>query len=156
MFVSKLAMEALPNVHPVTMFIMVLTFSYGWRAVIPTYVYVLLVGVYAGFAVWWIPYLYIWAVIWALTMLIPYDRLPEKARLVLIPAFCGFFGLIYGTLYAPAQALLFRLDFNATLKWIAAGLPWDVVHCVGNVAIGLLIVPLTDLTRKLRAKIEKT
>ena len=55
MFVSKLAMEGLPNVHPVTMLIMVLTFAYGWRAVFPLTVYTFLVGVYAGFSRWWIP-----------------------------------------------------------------------------------------------------
>lgn len=152
MFVSKLAMEGLPNVHPITMFIMVLTFSYGWRAVIPTYVFVLLTGVYAGFAMWWIPYLYIWAVIWAMTMLIPYDRIPARVKSVVLPLICGFFGLIYGTLYAPAQAVMFHLGPSSTLKWIVAGLPWDVVHCVGNICIGLLIVPLTEVTRKLRAK----
>lgn len=152
MFVSKLAMEGLPNVHPVTMLIMVFTFSYGWRAVIPTYVFVFLTGIYAGFAMWWIPYLYIWAIIWALTLLIPYDRIPEKARLIVLPVICGFFGLIYGTLYAPAQAVMFGMGFESTLKWIVAGLPWDGVHAVGNFSIGFLIVPLTDVLRKLRAK----
>ncbi len=154
MFVSKVAMEGLPNIHPVTMFIMVLTFSYGWRAVIPVYVFVLLTGIYNGFPIWWIPYLYLWAVIWALTLLIPYDRIPKKARFFVIPIFCGFFGLIYGTLYSPAQAILFKMSFGTTLRWIAAGLPWDCVHAAGNVVIGTLIVPLTELTRKLKAETE--
>ena len=152
MFVSKLAMEGLPNVHPVTMFIMVLTFSYGWRAVIPVYVFVFLTGAFNGFPVWWIPYLYIWAVIWGLCMLVPYDKIPKGVRGVVLPIICGFFGLIYGTLYAPAQAVLFHMNFGTTLKWILAGLPWDAVHCSGNIAMGLLIVPLTELTRKLKAK----
>ncbi|MBQ6676672.1 MAG: hypothetical protein IJM71_01355 [Clostridia bacterium] len=152
MFVSKLAMEGLPNVHPVTMLIMVLTFAYGWRAVFPLTVYIFLVGIYAGFSLWWIPYLYIWAIFWAISMLIPYDGIPVKVKVFVLPLICGFFGLIYGTLYAPAQALMFGMNFGTTLKWIAAGLPWDGIHAVGNFSIGFLIVPLTDVLKKLRAK----
>ena len=152
MFVSKLAMEGLPNVHPVTMLIMVLTFAYGWRAVFPLTVYIFLVGIYAGFSLWWIPYLYIWAIFWAISMLIPYDRIPVKVKVFVLPLICGFFGLIYGTLYAPAQAIMFGMNFDTTLKWILTGLPWDGVHAVGNFSIGFLIVPLTDVTKKHRAK----
>lgn len=151
-FVSKNVMEFLPNVHPVTMFVMVLTFSYRWRALIPIYIFVFMIGVQHGFPLWWIPYLYIWTVYWAVTMLIPYQKIPMKARLILLPVLCGFFGLAYGTLYAPAQALMFHLNFKQTLAWIAAGLPWDAVHFFGNLSIGTLVVPLTELVLKMKKK----
>ena len=47
---------------------------------------------------------------------------------------------------------MFGMNFGTTLKWIAAGLPWDGIHAVGNFSIGFLIVPLTDVLKKLRAK----
>lgn len=151
MFVSKLAMEGIPNVHPIAMFVMVLTISYGYRALVPIYVYVLLNGIYAGFAMWWIPYLYIWTVYWAVTMLIP-KNISMKVKAVLYPALCALYGLMFGTLYAPAQALMFNFSLSTTLKWIIAGLPWDAVHAVGNLFMGLLVLPLSQLISKLQKK----
>ena len=50
MLTSKIVMEAVPNVHLLGMFTMLLTVVYRRRALYPIYVYVLLNGVYAGFA----------------------------------------------------------------------------------------------------------
>ena len=61
MFVSKFIMEGLPNIHPLTMFIMTFSVVYGIKALIPIYIYVFLNGIFASFNTWWIPYLYIWA-----------------------------------------------------------------------------------------------
>ena len=55
---------------------------------------------------------------------------------------CALHGFLYGTLYAPAQALLFGLDFEQMIAWIIAGLPWDLVHGVSNFICGLLICPI--------------
>ena len=40
MFVSKLLMEFLPNIHLLGMFIMVFTIVYRWKALVPIYIYV--------------------------------------------------------------------------------------------------------------------
>ena len=63
-------------------------------------------------------------------------------------AVCAAHGFLFGTLYAPAQALLFGLDFRGMIAWIVAGLPWDFVHGVCNFFCGLLICPLIALLRK--------
>ena len=148
MFVSKLAMEALPNIHPVAMFIMVFTIVYRARALIPIYIFILLTGLYGGFNLWWIPYIYIWTILWGLTMLLPRD-LPRKAGAIVYPMVCALFGLLYGTLYAPAQALLFGYDLEKTLLWISTGIPYDILHGFGNLGIGLLVLPLSELLKKL-------
>ena len=67
MFCSKIAMEALPNVHLLGMLTMVYTIVYRYRALIPVYIYVLLNGAFAGFNLWWVPYLYIWTILWGIT-----------------------------------------------------------------------------------------
>ena len=144
MLASKLALEALPNIHPLTMFVMVFTIVYRIRALIPIYVFVLLSGLYYGFAMWWIPYLYLWTVMWAFTMLLP-QNMPRKIAVIV----CGLFGLTYGTLYAPAQAIMFGYDFSTTIKWILAGLPWDAVHGLGNLGMGLLVYPLSRTLMRL-------
>lgn len=151
MFCSKVLMEILPNIHLLGMFTMVFTLVFRKKALIPIYIYVLLNGLYAGFNVWWMPYLYIWTILWAVTMLLP-KKMPKKVARIVYPIVCCLHGLAFGTLYAPAQALLFGMDLKQTVAWIIAGLPFDVVQGVGNLFAGLLILPLTDLLKKLFAQ----
>lgn len=148
MFISKLLMEGLPNVHLLGMLTISYTLVYRKKALIPIYVYVLLNGLYAGFNMWWVPYLYIWTVLWAITMLLP-KKMPKKVSAVVYPLLCALHGLAFGTLYAPAQALMFGLSFENTIRWIVAGLPWDAVHAVGNLATGLLILPTVAVLKRL-------
>ena len=148
MFVSKLVMEFLPNIHLLGMLTMVYTLTFRAKALVPIYVYVFVNGLYAGFATWWVPYLYIWTVLWGLTMLLP-RRMPRWLCCVVYPLVCGLHGLAYGTLYAPAQALMFGLNWKMTVAWIVMGLPFDAIQAVGNLLAGLLIVPMVELLKKL-------
>ncbi len=152
MFVSKLIMEAIPNVHLLGMFTMALTIVYRWEALIPIYLYVMINGVYAGFSTWWIPYLYLWALLWAVTMLLPRAMKPRTAKTV-YPLTCGLFGLSFGTLYAPAYALMFGLDLRQMVVWILGGLfSFDILQAVGNGVAGLLVYPLSQLLLKLESR----
>ena len=148
MFCSKIVMELLPNIHLLGMFTIVYTVVFRAKALIPIYIFVFMTGLYAGFAPWWIPYLYLWAVLWGIAMLLPVN-MPQKVARILYPIVCAMHGFAYGTLYAHAQALLFGLDPSQTLAWIVAGLPWDIAHGIGNIFSGLLIFPLSELLKKL-------
>ncbi len=148
MFVSKIVMEPLPNMHLLGALTMVYTLVFRANALIPIYIYVAVNGLYAGFAVWWVPYLYVWAVLWGITMLMP-RRMPPWLCCVVYPLVCGLHGLAFGVLCAPMQALFFHLDWDMTVAWVIAGLPFDAIHAVGNVLAGLLIMPLTELLTKL-------
>lgn len=139
MYVSKLLMEFLPNVHLIGIFVVATTVVYRKKALYPLYVFVFLVGLFNGFSIWWIPYLYIWTILWGFTMLIP-TKLSPKVRYVLYPLVCAIHGYLYGTLYAPAQALLFHYSFKATITWIITGLPWDMVHGTSNLICGTIII----------------
>ncbi len=147
MFISKLLMEGLPNIHLIGVFIVALTVVYRARALWPIYVFVALTGLYAGFAPWWVPYLYIWTVLWGVTMLLP-RRMPKKVAPVVYSAVCAAHGFLFGTLYAPAQALLYGLDVAGMIGWIVAGLYADLLHGIGNLAVSVLIVPLIQLIRR--------
>ena len=146
MFISKIVLEILPNIELLSMFTMTFTIVYRKRALIPIYVYVMINGLYAGFALWWIPYLYLWTILWGITMLLP-KHLPDKYAVPLYAVVCSLFGMAFGTLYAPAQAIMYGLNFKGMITWIIGGLLFDAVHAAGNLATGLLIVPLTKALR---------
>jgi len=148
MYASKLLMELLPNVHLVGVFITAFTVVYRKKALYPLYIFVLLTGLFGGFATWWVPYLYIWTILWGMVMLVPRNT-PLKIQSVIFALVCAAHGFLYGTLYAPAQALLFGLDFRGMLAWIVAGLPWDCMHGISNLICGFLIMPIVALLRKL-------
>ena len=149
MFCSKVIMDALPNIHLLGMFIMVYTIVFRAKALIPIYLFIFMTGLYGGFGLWWIPYLYIWAILWGAAMLLP-RRMPKGVAAIVYPAICAIHGFAYGTLYAPAQALIFGLDFEGMIAWIIAGLPFDLLHGLGNLVAGLLILPLSEILMRLK------
>ena len=148
MFVSKIVMEALPNIHLLGMLTMVYTIVYRRRALIPIYVYVMLNGLYAGFSVWWVPYLYIWTILWGITMLLP-KNMPKGIAIAVYPVVCCLHGLFFGLLYAPAEVLFFGLSFEETIAWIISGFWFDILHMGGNFAAGFLVYPLAIVLKKL-------
>ena len=148
MFVSKIVMEALPNIHLLGMLTITYTIVFRKKALIPIYVYVLLNGLYAGFNAWWVPYLYIWTILWGITMLLP-KNMPKALACVVYPLLCALHGLFFGALYAPVQALMFNFTLEQTITWIAAGLTFDIIHMIGNFAVGLLIFPVSAVLKRL-------
>ena len=145
MFASKILMEAFPNVHLIGVFIVAETVVFRKKALYPIYCFVFITGAVNGFNLWWIPYLYIWTVLWGMTMLLPKKMKPVVAVPV-YAAVCSLHGFAYGTLYAPFQAIAFGLDLKGMLAWIVAGLPWDAVHGISNLIAGLiLILPLVKI-----------
>ena len=137
-------MEALPNIHLLGVLTVVYTIVYRRRALIPIYIYIMLNGLFAGFNMWWVPYTYIWTLLWGIAMLLP-QNMPKKIAIPVYCAICGLHGFLYGTLYAPAQALMFGLNFKQMIAWIVAGIPFDIIHGISNIALGLLIVPLSEI-----------
>ena len=148
MFTSKIIMEALPNIHLLGMLVMLCTVVFRVKALIPLYLYVIVQGIYAGFAQWWMPYLYVWTVLWGMTMLIP-KNIPKWLAAIVYPAVCALHGFCFGIIYAPGQALLYGFNFNQTLAWIASGFYFDVLHGISNIFTGTLILPLSELIKKL-------
>lgn len=146
MFASKLVLDVLPNIHLLGMFTISFTVIYRKKALYPIYTYVLTLGIFSGFATWWIPHLYVWTVLWAAAMLLPQNLSPKTAPIVYM-LLCAAHGFLYGVLYAPSQALLFGLDLHGTLAWIAAGLPFDIIHGVSNFFCASLVIPVTKAIR---------
>ena len=140
---AKWALNAVPNVELVTPLIAAYTLVYRARALIPVYIFVFYEGLtWAGFFTpWFVMYLYVWFVLWAAILLISHHS-RERTNIFLLMLVCGLFGLAFGTLCAPVQAIAYGLPFRRIWAWIVAGLSFDAVHAVSNVATAVLILPV--------------
>ena len=146
MYASKMIMEFAPNIHLLGVFTIAFTVVYRKKALYPIYIYVFLLGLLNGFASWWIPHLYVWTILWAVVMLLPQKMFPKKASWMYMIV-CALHGMLYGILYAPSQAILYGLSFKATISWIIAGFPFDVIHGASNFFCAVLVVPIVKTLR---------
>ena len=150
LYASKWIMEVLPNIHLIGVFVVAITVVYRQKALYPLYIFVFITGLFSGFfPLWWVPYLYIWAVLWGAVMLLPRHLSPRVAPFVYM-AVCAAHGFLYGVLYAPAQALLFGFDFSETVAWVITGIPFDITHGISNLCGGALIYPLIKVLKRIQ------
>lgn len=142
-FAAKMAMAFLPNIEPVSLMVMLFAVTFGRKAVYPIYVYVLLEFAVYGINLWSINYLYVWLVLaacsWALR------GMESRLGWALLAA---TFGLMFGALCAPVYLVTGGLGF--AISWWISGIPYDLLHCVGNFVIVLVLFPsLRKLMRQL-------
>ncbi len=146
MYASKVAMASLPNMHLLGTFIIAFTIVYKKKAIYPLFGYVFIEGLMAGFATWWLPYLYIWWLLYLVALHLPeYHKGREFGFMMICAGLNGLHGLLFGTLYGIGWALIAQMGFQEFVAYIIAGLPFDVVHCISNIIMGCLVVPLVDL-----------
>lgn len=148
MFAGKKLMEWVPNVHPLTLLTVVYTLAYRKKGIIPVLVYLVLDTAVTGGITWLVPYYYIFPLCWLCTLALP-TNLPKWGAQICYTLVCTLFGLLFGTLYAPWQMLMYGLSFEKMLAWIAFGIPYDVIHAIGNFAASFLVFPLLNLLQKI-------
>lgn len=145
-FGAKVAMSYLPNIEPVTLFLLVFGAVFGWKALFITYVYVLAEILFFGLGTWNINYLYIWVVPTVAGWLLRDLKSP-----ILWAVLSGLYGLLFGALCAPVDLFIGGPGY-AVSKWIS-GIPFDAAHCAGNFVLALLLfIPLRKLIHTLCAK----
>lgn len=131
-FTGQIAMGFLPNIEIVTLLFILYTLFLGKKVFLIIYAFVLLEGIYYGFGLWWFNYLYVWTI---LAILVLIFRSQESVWFWSI--FSGFFGLSYGALCSIIY--LFIGGVNTAFAYWVSGLGFDVLHCIGNVAVCLVL-----------------
>ena len=152
MFVSKVVMEGIPNVHLLGTFVVAFTLTNRVKALFPIYGYVFVNGLWEGFSPFgWLPEVYLWLILWGATMLLP-QNMPKRIAPVVYMTVSALHGLLFGVFYAPVYAIFAGMGWNRVWLWIVAGLPYDILHAIGNFVLGILILPIATLLRKLDKK----
>ena len=148
-FGAKAAMMWLPNIEPVSLFVMLFAVTFGRKVVYPVYVYVFLEIAVYGVNLWSINYLYVWGVLAFAAWCLRDMRSPWGWAVL-----SGGFGLLFGALCAPVY--LITGGVHAAVSWWISGIPYDLMHCVGNFVMALvLFVPLRKMLTKLYSGITK-
>lgn len=143
----QVAIGFLPNIELVTTLTMVFGACCGGFVFISVYVFVLLEGLIYGFSLWWIGYLYVWLIPAFVGILMRRINNP-----IIHAAFAAMFGLFFGLLMSPPELILGK---HEALAYIIAGIPFDVMHCIGNgVLTVLLYLPLKKALSKSLQKIK--
>ena len=146
MFALKFAMAPLPNIEPVSLLIIVYTLVFGRKALYAVYLYVGLEVLFFGFGLWNFAYLYVWAILFLLTRI--FRNMHSRVGFAVLS---GAFGLVFGLLCMPVFMAAGGVSYG--LSSYVSGIPFDVMHCVGNFAIALILQePLTKLLRRLRLR----
>lgn len=142
-FLAKMVMAGLPNIEPVSLFVILFAVAFGRKALYPIYAYVLLEFVLFGLNLWSINYLYIWLILAVAAWLLRGMESPLGWALL-----SGAFGLLFGLLCTPVYVFTGGVAF--AVSWWISGIPYDVAHCAGNFVLALvLFVPLRKLLVKL-------
>ena len=131
-FAAKYVMSWMPNIEPVSLMVMLFAVTFGIKALFPVYLYVLLEILFYGLGTWNICYLYVWAVLTALALVMKKMEHPLGWAML-----SGMFGLFFGALCGIVDIFIGGFGY-ALSKWVS-GIPFDLAHCAGNFVIALLL-----------------
>ena len=145
-FALQVAMAPLPNIEPVSLTLLIYAVVFGWKALYPAGIYVIMEILYFGLGTWNICYLYVWP------MLVVAGICMKKMQSSLGWALLsGAFGLAFGALCGIVDIFIGGFGY-ALAKWVS-GIPFDISHCVGNFLLALILfAPLRNLMEKLYRK----
>lgn len=145
LFASKMAMAQFPNIEPVSLLVMLFAVCLGWQGLYPVYLYVFLEFALWGVHLWSICYLYVWLILFAAARLLRKMESPLGWAVL-----SGGFGLFFGALCVPVYWV--TGGWASAVSWWISGIPWDLVHGVGNFVMTLvLFVPLRRVLCRLSA-----
>lgn len=130
--VGKSALSFVPNVEIVSLFIILYTLFFGSKTVYAIFSFILIEGCLYGFGIWWIMYLYVWPLLSFMTWLIR-----KHGSTLVYALLSGIFGLCFGALCAIPY--LFIGGIKTAFSWWIAGIPYDIIHCVGNFTLCLIL-----------------
>ena len=149
---AKTALAFLPNIEIVSLLIIVFTLAFGWKTLYAVFIFVVLEGMHYSFGTWWIMYLYIWPMLCAITRALRNKKSPFLFSIV-----SALFGLFFGMICAIPYVVIgtasggIRSGLYAGFTWWIAGIPWDIVHCVGNFITTLVLFkPLCEILERIK------
>ena len=138
----KRVLDFLPNVELITLLFILFTLHFGLRTLLVAVAFTLLETTFWGIHNWVIMYLYIWPL---LILIVHFTR--QHAGIWFYCILSAVYGLFFGALCSIPY--LVAGGPGTAIAWWIAGIPYDIIHCISNFTLCLLLYkPLDAALRK--------
>lgn len=158
LFISQIALSFLPNIELVSLLIIIFSIFFGKKVLYVVYSFALLEGFFYGFGLWWYMYLYIWNILVLVSIIFKSQKSSLFWAMI-----SGFYGLLFGFFSSFVFFFVGFLGLDGSANkgislmfsyWIN-GIPFDIIHCIGNFFVALVLFkPLFNIF-KLLIKLRK-
>lgn len=136
----------LPNIELVSLFVILYTLHFQRLTPYIIYVFVAVECCFYGLQTWVIMYMYVWILLHLLVRLLR----RYSSHLLWIIVSTGF-GFLYGLICSPVY--LFIGGWSMAFAWFVSGIPFDIMHGLGNLAAcTVLYLPLDRVFTRLKTE----
>lgn len=150
----KSVLSFLPNIELTSFWLIMFTLYYGKKVIPIIPAFILFEGMIYGFGLWWLMYLYVWPILVLFTWIF------KKHNWWFFWSMLScIFGLSFGFLCSFPYFFIglssggIKSGIVSAFAWWVAGIPWDIVHGVGNfILMSILYVPVRKCMNKLKIK----
>lgn len=153
--VGRLAfsLPILPNIQPMTALFLIIALNIGViDSLVVSLISILLTNLFLGMGPWTILQIISFAVIILLTGVLKYFyRSKSFVNRLLFSAWAGLMGFVYGFIISYLSFYLYGM--NNFLVYYINGLPFDLLHAVGNMGFFFILEPI--IVPIIKSKFEK-
>ena len=143
-YVGRMMFQFIPNVQPVTAVLIILTLTLGMTdGFIVAILSIVLTNFLLGMGPWTIAQIASFGVLIVVTGLVmkPFYSTSQKRGLRIVFALFAFFGgLLYGFVISVISVKL--MGINSFWAYYIAGIPFDLMHGLGNASFYLILEPI--------------
>lgn len=143
-YVGRLMFQFIPNVQPVTAVLIILTLTLGMAdGFIVAILSIVLTNFLLGMGPWTIAQIASFGVLILVTGLIMkpfYSPSQKRNRRILFALFAFFGGLLYGFIISLLTVKM--MGITSFWAYYAAGIPFDLLHGLGNAGFYLILEPI--------------
>lgn len=129
---AKQALVMLPNVELVTLLIILYALYFGKRVFLVIPPFILIEGCIYGFGLWWLMYLYAWPLLAGIALIFR-----KQNSIWFWCILSGMYGLMFGALCSVPYYFISGPQY--AIAWWISGIPMDMLHCVSNFVLCLVL-----------------
>ncbi len=142
---SRIALQSLPNIKPVTSIIIISVIIFGLAFGIKlTIVTTLVSNIYLGMGIWTVFQILAWIVICLLTQVLVdvYKKVNKEPPILLLAGFAFLMGYVFGIVVSLEKLVIGGPSLF--IVYYLAGLFFDTLHASGNFVFYLICAPLLE------------
>jgi hypothetical protein len=139
---SRIALQSLPNIKPVTSLIILSVIVFGLSFGIKlTFVTTIVSNIYLGMGIWTFFQIFAWIVICLLTQGIVdiFHKAKKEPPLLFMAVFSFCMGYVFGFIVSLEQFVVGGVGLF--ISYYSVGIAFDTMHAIGNFAFYLLCAP---------------